>query len=484
MSPEHRAAFQQRLIESGFLHGAADGEFGPVTRDAIKKFQVTNGMDPTGFMPFRLDPANAAGNSGSATAKPSPREPPEPPSLPAAPHQVIDPPARIIKRLQEAELERLRLEQARQTARARQEETERTYGEWRRQRDLERLLNPRTSSEIPQFETQRRDGGQKEAELSPQRASSPSIVQAQPLAAADAKAQTAPASPAVTREPNPLAQALSPFWASVLLLLWLLGVGVLVWQLRYLQPSYARDVSAETPPSGRKLKYVFAEIVAFDKAGEVIKNFGTNPEVRLNGDVVSLYSSRAGRVLVYSLTKDVRAIELVETKEKFDLTKTAGRVALASMGWSMVRPRKNANVGLGSALLDLRYFGTEKYALAHIRITFKDFTRIVLECDEAQVAAIDKLIPEETGSTKAIKETEKALTLIERMIGEGSRHLEELRARISNMAAAIKAKSELANHGSTFEERDAARQEIEVLREKITVPRAALYALTAREAAS
>jgi hypothetical protein len=27
MSPEHRAAFQQRLIESGFLHGAADGEF-------------------------------------------------------------------------------------------------------------------------------------------------------------------------------------------------------------------------------------------------------------------------------------------------------------------------------------------------------------------------------------------------------------------------------------------------------------------------
>ena len=34
LAPEQRASLQQQLIDAGFLTGTADGEFGPVTRDA------------------------------------------------------------------------------------------------------------------------------------------------------------------------------------------------------------------------------------------------------------------------------------------------------------------------------------------------------------------------------------------------------------------------------------------------------------------
>jgi peptidoglycan hydrolase-like protein with peptidoglycan-binding domain len=43
LSPEDRAALQGKLIELGLLQGPADGEFGHVTREAIKRFQAQLG---------------------------------------------------------------------------------------------------------------------------------------------------------------------------------------------------------------------------------------------------------------------------------------------------------------------------------------------------------------------------------------------------------------------------------------------------------
>lgn len=39
---------QQRLIELGYLYGAADGIFGPMTADALKRFQGEHGLEETG----------------------------------------------------------------------------------------------------------------------------------------------------------------------------------------------------------------------------------------------------------------------------------------------------------------------------------------------------------------------------------------------------------------------------------------------------
>lgn len=50
LTPEQRASIQQRLIDEGFLTGTADGEFGLVTREAIKQHQISQGLEPTGFL--------------------------------------------------------------------------------------------------------------------------------------------------------------------------------------------------------------------------------------------------------------------------------------------------------------------------------------------------------------------------------------------------------------------------------------------------
>lgn len=49
LTPEQRASIQQRLIDDGFLSGTADGEFGLQTREAIKRYQLSQGIEQTGF---------------------------------------------------------------------------------------------------------------------------------------------------------------------------------------------------------------------------------------------------------------------------------------------------------------------------------------------------------------------------------------------------------------------------------------------------
>ena len=39
---------QQMLIDLGYLYGAADGMYGPMTASALTRFQATNGLEQTG----------------------------------------------------------------------------------------------------------------------------------------------------------------------------------------------------------------------------------------------------------------------------------------------------------------------------------------------------------------------------------------------------------------------------------------------------
>ena len=56
LGPEQRADLQHALAAKGFLRsdqigpGTGDGEFGPITRTAIKQFQQSTGAAPTGFL--------------------------------------------------------------------------------------------------------------------------------------------------------------------------------------------------------------------------------------------------------------------------------------------------------------------------------------------------------------------------------------------------------------------------------------------------
>ena len=51
MTPEQLSQIQQGLITLGFFKGAADGEFGPLTRAAIGKYQEAKGLPESNFLP-------------------------------------------------------------------------------------------------------------------------------------------------------------------------------------------------------------------------------------------------------------------------------------------------------------------------------------------------------------------------------------------------------------------------------------------------
>src|SRR5262245_19621027 len=53
LSPEQRAQLQLALVIRGFLDGDVDGEFGPLTRKAIRSFQERNGYPQSDFLTER-----------------------------------------------------------------------------------------------------------------------------------------------------------------------------------------------------------------------------------------------------------------------------------------------------------------------------------------------------------------------------------------------------------------------------------------------
>jgi S1-C subfamily serine protease len=78
MSPEQRAQLQVALLILGFFDDEADGEFGPLTRGAVRSFQESNGFPQSNFLTERqrtalLTQAYARQNS-AAPASPSPNE--------------------------------------------------------------------------------------------------------------------------------------------------------------------------------------------------------------------------------------------------------------------------------------------------------------------------------------------------------------------------------------------------------------------------
>ena len=50
LTPEQLSQIQQALITMGFFRGEADGQFGPLTRAAIREYREANGLPPSDFL--------------------------------------------------------------------------------------------------------------------------------------------------------------------------------------------------------------------------------------------------------------------------------------------------------------------------------------------------------------------------------------------------------------------------------------------------
>jgi tetratricopeptide (TPR) repeat protein len=80
LSPEQHVAIQQALITRNYLHADPDGEFGPVTRAAIKRFQAGSGFPERDFLSAAQRQILLQGEPEGMPSgpRPSPPEPPQP----------------------------------------------------------------------------------------------------------------------------------------------------------------------------------------------------------------------------------------------------------------------------------------------------------------------------------------------------------------------------------------------------------------------
>jgi uncharacterized protein len=91
MTPEQLSQIQQALITLGFFDGEADGEFGTMTRAAIRKFQEANGFVRSDFLTMEQQRALLEGRTAPTEPQsPSPRQPAH--AEQAAPPVAAEPP--------------------------------------------------------------------------------------------------------------------------------------------------------------------------------------------------------------------------------------------------------------------------------------------------------------------------------------------------------------------------------------------------------
>jgi clan AA aspartic protease (TIGR02281 family) len=76
LTPEQHARIQQSLVAAGFLPDQPDGEFGPITRSAIKRYKSQSGMPESEFLTANERERLLRGKSPTAESKLLPPPPP------------------------------------------------------------------------------------------------------------------------------------------------------------------------------------------------------------------------------------------------------------------------------------------------------------------------------------------------------------------------------------------------------------------------
>ena len=220
----------------------------------------------------------------------------------------------------------------------------------------------------------------------------------------------------------------------------------------------------------------------FGENDEPVLTFNNDLQAYLSGSEIELHSKSAKQVVRYSLSSDIRWLQILDEKERIAVGRTLARMTFTGIAWSMVRPRRNGNVGLGSALLDYRYWGSERKKSAEIRIVFRDFSEIIIDCNEREATTILKSVDENIVSDKTSKDLRKESELLQRMVKDGPRILPQLQMEIAKIREEIKLQQELSENAQTFQDRDQARQKLERLRDELTLPKAALFKLSSHPA--
>jgi hypothetical protein len=151
---------------------------------------------------------------------------------------------------------------------------------------------------------------------------------------------------------------------------------------------------------------------------------------------------------------EVGLLHMVNTREEVAVAKTAGRMLLTGVATGLLFQGK----GKGGAVADLVVRGTEKRGLVTAQLAFYDTTVVEFEATEEEFQQLSKVVPY---GKEAGRELTNFFEVIERRVQDGRRSLDELERENQGLEEKKKEISQKIERGSSFEERDQLRRELE-----------------------
>lgn len=193
---------------------------------------------------------------------------------------------------------------------------------------------------------------------------------------------------------------------------------------------------------------------------------------------------RSGRLQVQGVghhrtldLREVLAVEVGEEKEVTAVGATIGRMALTGLGAALFSQGRRG--GIGAGLLDLSARGSVKRSAAAGIMVWPDTTVIRFTVQGQEIDQLLQVVPEETFSQEHLDEARSRLDLLERMRSDGRRALDEMAREVAQISAVVRDLHVQAEQGSSFIERDAARQDALELQDKLVTMRILCTALQA-----
>lgn len=218
-------------------------------------------------------------------------------------------------------------------------------------------------------------------------------------------------------------------------------------------------------------------VVAFSRKNHAVHIHPNDWNVELFGKKLTLKGG--GTKIRYDLQTDLLCIRITDKIEETAVGKTVKRAALTGIAAHMLSQGK----GMGGAMMDIALRGSETRVIVFARMVMKDTTTVSFEATKEEYETFVSDLPPHARTNEAIEEADRMISLADRMAIDGARSLAEVDSEIDSLQKQqVLARSRYEN-GSSFQERDAARdEEQEILGEiecRQQLKKAAMHRLTA-----
>lgn len=197
-------------------------------------------------------------------------------------------------------------------------------------------------------------------------------------------------------------------------------------------------------------------VVAFDGDGKPVVVPLAKWKLSYSERRASLEVKCTGYSKTYDLHTDLASVAPVESRQKFSLGKTLGRVALTGLVH-----------GRHGAAADLRWGGVDRDEVMTLMLFFRDTTTVQVELGSDEVEALLEMVPETVASDEAYEAAKAIVSKVNAMADDGPRVLAELDAMTEKVQQELIALRPNIESGESFDERRAARERCATLEREL-----------------